>query len=362
MQSLPPRLKIKNITCTFGGRDVISNSSFEVHAGETLCLLGPSGCGKTTTLRTIAGIQQANHGEIWLDGKMIEGATCNVAPEARSVGFLFQDFALFPHLNVSANVGFGLRLKGDKKKQRILELLKNVEMQDYAHAFPHELSGGEQQRVALARALAPMPKVMLLDEPFSGLDNRLRNDVRRTTLRLLRATNTSIIMVTHDPDEAMRMSDKIALMRAGKIVQIGTPRELYNSPIDLETAAFFSDLNIVKGTVKNAQIETIFGNFTTENYHNGTKVNIAIRPQHLRIDFDRCAPGPRPSAADGLPVRAKVIEANFTGHESIILFRTEEKQHELQASTPGLFLPKPGRHLFLSLKRDRCFLFPQQNI
>ena len=218
---VPQRLEVQGLTRAFGGRAVVLDVSLQVAAGQVMCLLGPSGCGKSTTLRMIAGVETPDQGRILIDGQEVLGAGVNLPPEARGVGLMFQDFALFPHLTVAGNVAFGL--VGDKanKTRRVDELLEKVNLSGFARKHPHELSGGEQQRVALARALAPRPRVMLMDEPFSGLDNRLRDGIRDATLEVLKAEGAAVLLVTHEPAEAMRRAAEMARMREGRIVQCG---------------------------------------------------------------------------------------------------------------------------------------------
>ncbi|NHX27294.1 ABC transporter ATP-binding protein, partial [Escherichia coli] len=190
----------------FGGRTVVDDVSLRVMPGQVTCLLGPSGCGKSTTLRIIAGVDMQDSGEIYIDGKLVCDTVFRIPPERRSVGLMFQDFALFPHLTVA----FGLTGPKDQKRARAEEMLARVDLMRFIDNYPHHLSGGEQQRVALARALAPRPGVMLMDEPFSGLDNRLRDDIRDQTLGLLKEEGAAVLLVTHEPEEAMRMADEIA--------------------------------------------------------------------------------------------------------------------------------------------------------
>jgi iron(III) transport system ATP-binding protein len=271
---------------------------------------------------------------------------------------MFQDFALFPHLTVAQNVAFGL--KGDKaaKAARVDELLERVNLSGYGAKHPHQLSGGEQQRVALARALAPRPKVMLMDEPFSGLDNRLRDGIRDATLDVLKEEGTAVLLVTHEPDEAMRMADEIALMRGGRIVQRGAPYNVYNAPVDKAAAAFFSDINVIRGVSRGALTATPFGEFLTPGHADGAEVEIVIRPQHLKIDFDRGGRGPNPTVQDGTPARGTVQRARYLGRESLVEFRMDFDGSVLTASVPGVFLPKAGTALWLMIRRDRCFVFP----
>jgi iron(III) transport system ATP-binding protein len=354
------RLQVRGLTRAFGGRKVVDDVSLEVAAGQVTCLLGPSGCGKSTTLRMIAGVERADAGEVLLDGQLVAGPGLHVPPEQRSVGLMFQDFALFPHLTVAENVGFGLRIDRVEKARRVGELLEKVHLSGFGRKHPHELSGGEQQRVALARALAPRPRVMLMDEPFSGLDNRLRDGIRDHTLELLKEGQTAVLLVTHEPDEAMRMADEIALMRAGRIVQIGAPYNVYNAPVDKAAAAFFSDVNVIRGVSRGALTETPFGAFLTPGHRDGAEVEIVIRPQHLRIDFDRGGKGPHPTSEDGTPARGTVLRSRYLGRESLVDFAMDFEGAKLMASVPGVFLPKPGTVLWLMIRRDRCFVFGVQ--
>lgn len=355
--SPPLRLEVSHLSRAFGGRRVVDDVTLTVAAGQVTCLLGPSGCGKSTTLRIIAGVERTDQGEVRIDGRLVEGPGVHVPPEARSVGLMFQDFALFPHLTVAENVGFGLRADRVQKAQRIGELLEKVDLAGFGQKHPHELSGGEQQRVALARALAPRPRVMLMDEPFSGLDNRLRDGIRDRTLELLKEEGAAVLLVTHEPDEAMRMADEIALMRQGRIVQKGAPYNVYNAPVDKAAAAFFSDINVIQGTSRGALTETPFGAFLTPGHADGAEVEIVIRPQHLRIDFDRGGRGPNPTPEDGTPARGTVLRSRYLGRESLVDFSMDFEGAKLTASVPGVFLPKPGTVLWLMIRRDRCFVF-----
>jgi iron(III) transport system ATP-binding protein len=355
---MEPRLEVRNITRAFGGRAVVRDVSLTVMPGQVTCLLGPSGCGKSTTLRIIAGVDRPDTGEIRIDGKVISNPAIFVPPEKRGTGLMFQDFALFPHLSVFDNVAFGLTGSRTEKRLRVRELLEKVGLVRYVDSFPHELSGGEQQRVALARALAPRPQIMLMDEPFSGLDNRLRDGIRDETLSILKDEGTAVLLVTHEPEEAMRMADDIALMRRGEIVQQGAPYNVYNAPVDREAAAFFSDINVITGKVQGLLTETPFGKFMAPGQPDGADVEIVIRPQHLKIDFDRGGQGPAPTPEHGVWARGIVERARFIGKESIVEFRMEMDGARLTATVPSVFLPKPGTPLWIAIRRDRCFVFP----
>jgi iron(III) transport system ATP-binding protein len=349
---------VQDLTRQFGGRRVVDDVSLTISAGQVSCLLGPSGCGKSTTLRIIAGVDMQDSGKIFADGKLVCDTVFRVPPEGRSIGLMFQDFALFPHLSVADNIGFGLARRATDRRARIDALLERVALSGFGTKYPHQLSGGEQQRVALARALAPRPRILLMDEPFSGLDERLRDGIRDDTLALLKEEGAAVLLVTHEPHEAMRMADEILLMREGRIVQRGAPYNLYNAPVDRAAAAFFSDINVLQGRVEGALTTTPFGEFLMPGLPDGTEVDILIRPQHLKIDFDRAGRGPSPTAAEGTAARARVERARFLGRESLVEFRLEEGGHCLTATVPAVFLPKPGTLMWLMLRRDRCFVFP----
>ena len=355
-----PRLEIRNLMREYEGRMVVDDVSLKVQAGQVTCLLGPSGCGKSTTLRMIAGVDMQDSGEIYVDGNLICDTVFRIPPERRQIGLMFQDFALFPHLSVADNVAFGLRT-GTKaeRRARVSELLERVDLLRHIDDYPHHLSGGEQQRVALARALAPRPRIMLMDEPFSGLDNRLRDGIRDDTLRLLKEENAAVVLVTHEPEEAMRMADEIALMRRGRIVQQGAPYNVYTRPVDKATMSFFSDVNVLQSTVQGALANTPFGQFLAPGLGDGTRVDIAFRPQHVRIDFFRNGNTPLPTPSDGVPVRGVVERARFLGHESLVEFRVDfDDSVRLKATVPNVFLPKAGREMWLTGPRQRCFVFP----
>jgi iron(III) transport system ATP-binding protein len=353
----PPRLSLRDISRTYDGAAVVEDLSLDVGESEIVCLLGPSGCGKSTSLRIAAGVERQSTGAVALDGAVVSDDTCHAPPEARSIGLMFQDFALFPHLSVGENISFGLRRGG--RRAAASEYLRRVGLTGYDAKYPHQLSGGEQQRVALARALAPRPRVMLMDEPFSGLDMRLRDEVRDESLSVLKAEGAGVLLVTHEPEEAMRMADRIALMRGGRIVQIGAPYHVYNYPVDRRAAAFFSDINVIAGVAQSRQIDTPFGRFLSPpGLGDGAAVEIVIRPQHLKIDADLGNGGPRPSSANGAPARGAVVRARFMGSESLIEMRMDHDDTLLRATVPGAFLPERGAGLWLSMRRDRCFLFP----
>jgi len=353
-----PRLEIRNLTRSFDGRTVVDDVSLSVMPGQVTCLLGPSGCGKSTTLRMIAGVEMQDSGEIYVDGTLICDTVFRVPPERRNIGLMFQDFALFPHLSVAENVAFGLKGPKDQQRARVAELLERVDLLRYIDSYPYELSGGEQQRVALARALAPRPPIMLMDEPFSGLDNRLRDGIRDDTLEILKEQDTAVLLVTHEPEEAMRMADEIALMRGGQIVQQGAPYNIYRAPVDKAAVAFFSDINVIRAKVQGALAQTPFGQFLAPGVPDGQEVEIVIRPHHMKVDFDRGGKGPNPTIQDGVAARGIVQRARFMGSESLVEFRMDFDGTVFKVTVPNVFLPKEGQPLWLTIRRDRCFVFP----
>ena len=248
-------LSFKDVSCRFGDEDVVKNVSFDISDGEIVCLLGASGCGKTTSLRLAAGMEVPSAGEIFLNGRCVSTPTEVAPPEMRGIGFLFQDFALFPHLSVFDNVVFGIADQSrDDQKRRADMLLEAVGLSGFAEKFPATLSGGEQQRAALARAMAPKPRVVLMDEPFSNLDPQLRDQMRDLTLQLLNENDAAGLIVTHDAADALRMADRIAVQSAGEILQIDTPQVIYEAPNSLQVAAMFGAVNVMENPQGSGQL------------------------------------------------------------------------------------------------------------
>jgi iron(III) transport system ATP-binding protein len=277
-------LELNGICRQFGNVRALDDVSLSVQRGEIICLVGQSGCGKSTLLRVIAGIDKPDSGRVRLDGREISGPTSYVEPEERNIGIMFQDYALFPHLSVADNIVFGLkRLDRRAAKERSRTIIAQLGLTHLADRFPHMLSGGEQQRVALARALAPQPQILLMDEPFSNLDRGLREGVRTETLAVLRELGTTVIMVTHDPEEALSSGDRVVLMRAGEIVQEGTGNDLYDRPTSAYTAEFFCSFNKVQGACWNGFLETPLGRFEAPGFTDGETATLYIRPQCLRL-------------------------------------------------------------------------------
>jgi iron(III) transport system ATP-binding protein len=277
-------LWVQGLRHAYGERRVVEDVGLAILPGEVHCLVGPSGCGKTTILRVIAGLEPIQGGIVAIDGEVVAAPGYEIAPEARRIGLMFQDFALFPHLSVRDNVAFGLRgMPGKGRKRRARELLAQVDMTGHEESYPHMLSGGEQQRVALARALAPRPRVMLLDEPFSSLDATLREHVREDAIAVLRRAGSPVLMVTHEADEAVRVADQIHVMLDGRILQSGTPAQLYARPATPFVAAFFGPLNRFKGWVVAGMVSTPLGPIETLDLPDGTPVEVLIRPEAMRL-------------------------------------------------------------------------------
>lgn len=302
------RLSFENISHSFPGvGETLSGITLSAEPGEVLCLLGPSGSGKTTLLRIAAGIESQTTGRVLLNDREIAGPAVFLPPERRSIGLVFQDFALFPHLTILENVRFGLTaLSRTDSSREAMIALSRVGMEQYAASYPHVLSGGEQQRVALARALAPRPAVLLMDEPFSGLDSRLKDTVRAETLSILRESRATAIVVTHDAEEAMRMGDRIALLRGGKLVQAGRAEELYQRPANLFAAGFFAELNVFEANVTAAAVDTPLGTFAAPGFAEDTLVSVAVRLSGIGVQEN----------GGGIP--ARVISRRFLGDAELI--------------------------------------------
>ena len=359
-------LSLEHVSHAFDGVLAVDDLDLTVGRGKLVCLLGPSGCGKTTALRVAAGLERLQKGRVLMEGRVIADGQINTPPEARSVGLVFQDYSLFPHLSVLDNVAFGLRdLASEARRKRAFEVLEQVGMASRSEAFPHTLSGGQQQRVALARALAPRPRLMLLDEPFSGLDASLRHQVRDDTLHVLKESGTATLMVTHDPEEAMFMADSVALMRDGAAVQQGTPGELYFSPCDAFVASFFGEVNRLNGRIQAGHVPTPLGEICAPDLPEGAEVEILIRPEALRLD-----PQPRSAGAGGEATGeatgeaglARVLAARVLGRSSLIhlsLPGANGADLHLHARVPGRFVPAEDQAMGIALDPSQTFVFPK---
>ncbi len=302
-------LRARGVQRRFGEVRAVAGVDLDVQAGSIVALLGPSGCGKTTMLRLLAGFERADAGAIWIGGRQVDGDVW-VPPERRGVGMVFQDYALFPHLDVLRNVGFGLERRerrGLRRNPRLAEVLELVDLTGLEHRYPHELSGGQQQRVALARALAPEPSVVLLDEPFSNLDAALRSQVRADVKRILSAAGATAVFVTHDQEEALSLADQVAVMDAGRIVQVAEPERLYHAPADRGVAAFVGDADFLPGRAVAGRVDSDLGPLLLLEPLEGP-VEVLVRPEDVRLS-------PDPNGA------AQVIAREFYGHDQMLYVR-----------------------------------------
>jgi len=345
-------LDLENVSHRFGRIVAVDDLTLAVEPGEILLLVGPSGCGKSTLLRLAAGLEDLQTGRILIGGSPSAVPGRSTAPEKRGVGLVFQDYALFPHLTIHDNVAFGL-LDSENRRDRTMAALESVGMADLASGYPHELSGGQQQRVALARALAPRPRIMLLDEPFSGLDARLRDRVRDETLHILKASGTTTLMVTHDPEEAMFMADRIAVMQLGRIAQIGSPRNLYFAPQNAFVASFFSEVNQIAGQVRSGQVETPLGAIPATGLADGIDVEVMIRPEAIVL----C------DIADST-CQATVQAARLLGRTSLIHMDVpaSDPTIHVHARVPGCVLPPVHATVGLNLNTELVFVFPAPSV
>ncbi len=304
---MTPLLTVESITKRFADTPVVKDVSFTVYPGEIFALLGPSGCGKTTTLRIIAGFEQADTGTISMAERSLASDNVYVPPESRGIGFVFQDYALFPHKNVLDNVAFGLRKVPKKtRRERALEVLDMVGMTDLHARLPHHLSGGEQQRVALARSIIARPKLLLLDEPFSSLDPGLRQTTRDEVRALLKSEGISAVLVTHAQEEALSFAERLAVMKDGTVEQIGTPEVVYRQPKTAYVADFLGQTNFVNAYVKDGIAETPFGRVAVEGAITG-KMLLSIRPECLTMLL--------PDAGNGGMKDGCVVGQAFKGHD-----------------------------------------------
>lgn len=299
-------LRLDSLHCRYGDNTVIQDLSMQVERGEICCLLGPSGCGKSTLLHSIAGFVRPSAGRIELDGRLIADAADAVPPEQRGIGMVFQEYALFPHLNVAANVGFGLRsLSRAERARRVADTLTLVKLDGFAERYPHELSGGQQQRVALARALAPQPSLLLMDEPFSNLDTELRRSLSAEVREILKFAGTTAIMVTHDREEAFVVSDKLGVLDAGVLQQWDSPEVVYHQPATPAVARFVGDGDFIDGqVVAPGRVRTNLGEvITAVDWPEGIELDVYVRPDEVEL-----------VAQDGVP--ARVLKRSFLGTQT----------------------------------------------
>jgi iron(III) transport system ATP-binding protein len=342
-----PALRIENVSLRYGAVRALDDVSFDVAGGSIVCLLGASGSGKSSALRLIAGLERPASGRITIQGHVVAGDGQHVEPERRHVGMVFQDFALFPHLTVKANVAFGIRHRDRTQADNMVAaLLRDVGLGDRAHHYPHMLSGGERQRVALARALAPRPRILLMDEPFSSLDPRLRDQVREQTVDLLRRIGTTTILVTHDPIEAMRVADRIGVLAHGRLVQFGAAADIYQRPCSPQMACVFGHVNTVEGAVEGGALVTPLGAFPAPPGAPSGPAIVCVRPQHLRLE------------TGGPGVRAIVTGVTCVGDATEVQLRVDDLRLIARVMDKAVF--EIGDDRRVCVDPSQLLVFPQQ--
>ncbi|NDV21696.1 ABC transporter ATP-binding protein [Desulfovibrio sp. JC022] len=341
-------LDVRNIDKFYDQFHAVKNVTFSLKEGEIGCLLGPSGCGKTTLLRCIAGFEDIAAGSITIAGQLVAGNK-TAPPEKRNIGMVFQDYALFPHLTVSENIGFGIEdLPSNEKTGRISELLKTVELDGTGAKYPHELSGGQQQRVALARALAPEPKLLLMDEPFSNLDVALRETLSTEIREILKARSITALMVTHNQNEAFAMADKVGVLSCGTMEQWDSPHSIYHHPINPIVAGFVGEGVFINATiVEKRSIHCALGTLkpdTTLNFEHGTQAKLLIRPEDVIHD-------------DASPYQAEIMSKTFRGPNIIYTLKLANGEQVLSL-VPSHHQHAVGQRIGIYQEVEDLVLFP----
>lgn len=346
-------LDVKQLSHFFGEKEVLSNLNFSIENNSIVSVLGPSGCGKTTLIRLIAGLEQIQKGEIFLEKSLVANKNLNVPPEKRPISYVFQDFALFPHMTVLENVSFAAGSKSNKK-QLIDQVIHLAKVENFLEKYPHSLSGGEQQRVALARSIAVQPKLLLLDEPFSDLDINLKREIIDDTLHLINSLESSAIVVTHNAEEAMFLSDAILVMEKGKLIQIGTPHDIYFKPSNLYVASLFGEINIFQSKVEDNTCLTPLGRIKTFNLSNNQDVDVVVRPEAIKLNLEK---SPLLNPNSGV-----VVDSKFLGNSAIIHMTVNDEKnnkHHIHSRVMGNFLPPAASSVSVTLDEDHVFIFPR---
>ena len=346
-------LDVKQLSHFFGEKEALTNLNFSINHNSIVSVLGPSGCGKTTLIRLIAGLEQIQNGEIFLEKSLVANKNLNVPPEKRSISYVFQDFALFPHMTVLENISFAAGSKSNKK-QLIDQVINLSKVENFLDKYPHSLSGGEQQRVALARSIAVQPKLLLLDEPFSDLDINLKREIIDDTLHLINSLESSAIVVTHNAEEAMFLSDTILVMEKGKLLQIGTPHEIYFQPSNLYVASLFGETNIFQSKVIDNTCLTPLGRIKVSNLPNNHDVDVVIRPEAIKLNLEK---SPLLNPNSGV-----VVDSKFLGNSAIIHMTVNDERnnkHHIHSKVMGNFLPPPASSVSVTLDEDHVFIFPR---
>ena len=347
-------VRINNLSFSMNEKKILNNINLQLEKEKIACILGPSGCGKTTLLKLIAGLSKVQEGEIFLNENLVSSSNIHLKTEKRKIGFLFQDYALFPHQTVKQNLQFAIKDKSTS--HRVEEIMDVIKLSDSLEKYPHELSGGEQQRVALARSIIAKPDLLLLDEPFSSLDLNLKEEVRDDTLHLLQKSNISVLLVTHDPFEAMFISNQINIMnKNGEIVQSGSPTDFYNLPNSSYVANFFGETNKFQGVVKDKIVETPVGEFKVENSLESKNVDIFIRPEAVKLSKEQ-------TPVNG--IKGTVMASKLMGTYSFIHLSVLSKNNEVvhvHSHMPPNFLPNQSSAVGIEIDKEQTFIFPSKN-
>ena len=344
-------IEIESLNHSIKNKEILKDINFKLKKEKVACILGPSGSGKTTLLKLIAGLERVQKGLIRINDKEVSSDNYHLPTEKRNIGFLFQDYALFPHLTVKQNLEYPINFK--KSNHTIEDIIELIKLPNSLKKYPHELSGGEQQRVALARSIISNPDLLLLDEPFSSLDLNLREEVRDDTLHLLEKSNVSTIIVTHDPFEAMFISNQINIMdTSGHIIQSGTPAELYNNPKNSYVAEFFGETNRFSGVVNNSFIDTPVGKIKAPNNLENQNVEVHIRPKGIKLNE-------QPTPVNG--IKGTVMASKLIGSFSFVHLSVLDKNNEIvhiHSHMPPNFNPKQSSAVEIEIDQKEIFIFP----
>ncbi len=357
-------LEFLNISHKYNKKIILNDFSMKLEAGEVVSLLGPSGCGKTTLLKLASGIEKLQNGQIKLNDEIVSSLNFHLSSDKRQIGYVFQDCALFPHLTVMENIFFGKKINYlEKSSKKIQNLMDEIDISNLANRYPHELSGGQQQQVALVRAMASDPKIIFLDEPYSNLDSRLKEKIRDQMLHILREHKISALLVTHDPEEAMFMSDKIGVLNNGCIEQFGSPIDLYLRPKSAFIAEFFGEINILEGIVKEGSVSTVLGTFNCSQRFNNKKVKIVVRDEAIKLfsankinlnttdktNFIK-------SSYYGFVMEARLLAGSSLVHLSL---KVDESNFHIHARIPGLNFFKVDEKVIVETDPTQIFIFEQ---
>ena len=346
---------IRSLSQLKDNKKILDDINFNIPIHKVVCLVGPSGCGKTSLLRVIAGLDKFNSGEIFFDNKLISKPQFSIPTEDRNIGLVFQESNLFPHLNVFKNVSFGSKKKKFKDIQKeTFGILKKIGLPHFSNIYPHQLSSGQKQLVAIARSLITKPKLLMMDEPFANLDQRLKNKIRDITLHLLQKTFTTALIVTHDPEDAMFMGDFIAVMNKGKILQFDTPDNIYNKPNSAFVTRFFGETLSLRSKVNNRNAKTIFGPIKiTDNKIKKTKeIEIIFRSEAFNVTKNNAKKNPR-------KIKSKIIAVKYISENSYLhldILNNSVQKH-LHIKVPGKFIPPKNKICYININKKNFFIF-----